>query len=566
MPIKGLRRNKIESPADAQIRQRSFGENLAIGGLQGLRETSISMLTNLNAKATAQIHGTDYIPEDQWNESHPYYTPGVAWEPYLTLDYAAGIKENYDFRREAEDTMNKSSSLGAAGQMIGMFGGAILDPVNLLPLGTAKAGYTFLKNAARVGAGNAAIEVGLVPLYRKGYEARGEEYTANDAMLNIGLAFGAGVGLYGAGRGVKALFDRMSGGNIGNYPGKSAVDEHISKHKETDENFEVSDQVKGLIDGFQISLASRAVDNTNIANRNFDDIPETIYVDTYGDTSSKPFEQSISISNDAGTVVVKGSRNQILKLAKTLDEKISDDKQIRFEFDDGNEQTFFRPNLKKWIADTEKATGIKSKLDTTMVERTIEGEVIQFKLNDAGEISQAFRVKNGKTTKLSAKETEKLKKYTIDAEVPEPNKTVKSSSQINAEQPRDIINGNETIKEQSQRTLQSHKNLNDVDASTSGRGTEYNKNKGDSSNFIKAIITGRGITMGRLKRIGMAFDQDTMVLRTVDKKGNALKVSKDLSGNEKEMREILLKQLEKQNRGATELQAKEDLFACIPRI
>ncbi|MBD1210598.1 MAG: hypothetical protein H9535_19375 [Ignavibacteria bacterium] len=60
-----------------------------------------------------------------------------------------------------DDAAQRMTTGGKVGEIVGMFGGAALDPVNLLPLGTVNTSRSFLSNVAKIGAINAALEAGL---------------------------------------------------------------------------------------------------------------------------------------------------------------------------------------------------------------------------------------------------------------------------------------------------------------------------------------------------------------------------------------------------------------------
>lgn len=563
---------KVDSPADAQTRKRTFGENFSVGFKSGLKETTIGMLANISAKQKAINEGTEFIAEEDWNESNPFYVPGVAYESYMTYEYAARMKDNYDFNLYSQDIASKSSTFGKAGQFVGMFGGAVFDPVNLLPLGTAKIGLGFLRNAARVGAGNAAIELGLTPLYQAGYKARGEEYGADDVLMNVGMAFGAGVGLYGAGSGISKLIKRMRGTNPGDYNGKNNVLETLNKFEEQNPNLKITDDIRSLIETGAIKLSRGTADITdinNIGSKKIADVPEVIFVDTAGNTFNKTFDGAIKISSDAsGNVVVTGARKDILKISRTLDNSIADDRNILLKFDDGEEFTVNRKQFTKFIENEEKVFKTPSKLDEDYRVVKSDGEQeFEFEITPEG-LGRAFVIKNGKRTALDQKARDKLVATLKDdgAERKKIKTELLNEDRTPAET-RTLRTGNETIETQAQNTLRAHKTLNDIDAVSSARGSEFNANASNPITFLKAVLAGRAISSTRLKRLGFDLDKDNLVLRqTTQKTNKPIRPASNLTDGEKEMRTLLLKSIDEMENGRVEPTAKEELFACIPKI
>lgn len=118
----------------------------------------------------------------------------------------------------SQDIASRASPFsGAAGSLIGGFGGAMLDPVNLatLPLGFGSS-MGVLRAMAAEGALNAAIEAVQVPGRKKWLESAGLKYGLRQAAADVAFAGGGAAILTGIGRGAgKALKSFQNRGSEG---------------------------------------------------------------------------------------------------------------------------------------------------------------------------------------------------------------------------------------------------------------------------------------------------------------------------------------------------------------
>ncbi len=166
-----------------ESRDTSTWENFKTGFGVGIKQTTGSLVTDIfaakRAKREYEQTGESAIPEDEWNETNEFFVPGVEWEPHITVELAGRMREAYVANMKFAQTPGIAKWGGA-------LAGGLVDPVNLIPLGVATPGK-ILASMAKVGAANAMLEFSLTPLLKAGYEARGDEFTADDVMMNMGI-------------------------------------------------------------------------------------------------------------------------------------------------------------------------------------------------------------------------------------------------------------------------------------------------------------------------------------------------------------------------------------------
>ena len=110
-----------------------------------------------------------------------------------------------------DDAAQRMTTGGKVGEIVGMFGGAALDPVNLLPLGTVNTSRSFLSNVAKIGAINAALEAGLYQPMEGFVSSREQQpYSASQYALNVAMAAGVGGLFGGAAHGITRMLDNRA--------------------------------------------------------------------------------------------------------------------------------------------------------------------------------------------------------------------------------------------------------------------------------------------------------------------------------------------------------------------
>lgn len=154
-----------------------------------------------------------YIRQEEWNEEHPLYRPGVKWREDMTEVRAELYAEEYDERQVRQMIIERGSrNFGAvkgtaAGFVAGVVG-SLPDPINIIPFGAGIGSGTLARGVGRGAVegmlGNMAVNAVVLP----DLASRGADVGFNDFIIDS--AFGAVVGglFGGAGYGARYLARR----------------------------------------------------------------------------------------------------------------------------------------------------------------------------------------------------------------------------------------------------------------------------------------------------------------------------------------------------------------------
>jgi hypothetical protein len=185
----------IPETIEPQIGRPSVGfmEGAGIGFREGLNSTIPGLaLRHLKTLPGARIN------EEEFNNTI-YPSAGITWNNRMTWAEAQSAYDARTDKQVYDDAARRMTTGGKAGEIVGNLGGGILDPVNLLPLGGMNLAAGFLRNVARVGAANAALEASLYqPLEAAIASKEQMPYTASQYAMNVALA-GAIGGIFGGG-------------------------------------------------------------------------------------------------------------------------------------------------------------------------------------------------------------------------------------------------------------------------------------------------------------------------------------------------------------------------------
>ena len=501
-----------------------FWEQVGAGWGEGQNWTSLSLLSDLGLKLDS-INPADTIPEEQWNEKHPYYFDDVAWEPDLTLDIARNIYEERIDTINYEKLVERGGGGGMFARGLGIFAGAAWDPINLIaaPAGLyAKGtmlGSNLLNKVVLAGATNFAIESALQGVAYGTQDVRGQKLGVGDAAMNLGLAFTIGAAFPVAGRGLSALWKVSRGSK---FDGVSSKDNTTIKDADY-----TSTQKK------RINLKTGQASNINIPminNTNFNTI-ETIKLNTKGIIDA---EGSVTVTKvDDTTVTVTGSAEDLTKVLPTLATKLDNYQNIDLVVDGKTVRT--NSNIiDQNVKDFEAQTGVEAKLDDLDFEtaRTkVEGKDYEIEMDAEGNLTgRVFRArKDGKRGKqLSKEEADAI----IDAHKVE---VVNNRNKVNENiEPDSQAPNNKTDRSGRQATeqkLNNKKNYatqNDVDASVSGRSSEYVNNHADSQTATRSVTAEQVVSQKTLFRAGFFLDENNNLIDLTTTK------IKDLTGAQRE--------------------------------
>ncbi|HAI42079.1 MAG TPA: hypothetical protein DCM40_30145, partial [Maribacter sp.] len=181
------------TPETITPRSRGFVDGIVTGFNAGIKETTGSYLLDIGAadaaKANFNALGESEIPEAVYNNPNfALRDEDIEWEPYLDLEMLTRA-------REAKNIQREFANQEGIGKYIAFFGGAMVDPINLIPIpGVVQAakGASVIgrisKVAAVQGAGNAVLEASITPLLLESYKLRGQEAGISEIARNVLLA------------------------------------------------------------------------------------------------------------------------------------------------------------------------------------------------------------------------------------------------------------------------------------------------------------------------------------------------------------------------------------------
>ena len=333
--------------------ETSTWDNFKTGWSVGLKNTTLSLLKDITiakkAKREYESTGESAIPEEEWVPGNDIYVPGVEWEPHITYELADRMREAYVANKKFAQTEH-------AMKWVAALGGGIMDPINLIPLGVG-AGGKILSSMAKVGSANAMLELAITPIVKRGYEARGDEFTGKDIAMNLGIAFAAGGVLTGGARGLGQLIKKMRASNLNEV---TAVDRRIEQGIKYNPEFTIEQNLSELINGQVLrtsDLMPKAQGQDFIGNKRFDTPEADIFVDSYGTvyrTADEANTDTIRIGfNKKNNIVIAGGPGLIAKLSNRLLQVLPENK---IEIKVGNEVTRFnsKKDFSNWAAEEKR--------------------------------------------------------------------------------------------------------------------------------------------------------------------------------------------------------------------
>lgn len=412
----GLQQERTLS--EVYVPPSTVGENFGAGVGLGFKETSIGLIQDLTLKEKAK-RGENRITQEDWNEQHPYYVEDVDWYDELTTDVAKNIR---DYRAQVETAQmlsERASGWGKAAQFGGTFAGAMLDPINIVPVGF---GASLVGKSLAIGIGNAILDTAIyAPLAESTEEIRGRDLTFKDHALNAGFAFGAGYGLSVLGTGFGKLARAMNTTKTG--------DTTLIKETEIHDR-EIKDSTiappNTVIDinaahsrGEATKVSGNASTSSNfIRNFNIDGIEGAIHVDARG---------IVYASNDAGRVKIEIGEDGALKLTGKIENvarilptvrELSNRDTIKIS-SEGKVETLTPENIDTRINEIVTEQNINTKLGGEKIDRfrvLVGDERYDLEIDEVtGEVTAGYIVKqraNGqlrRSKKLTNNELEAVK-------------------------------------------------------------------------------------------------------------------------------------------------------------
>lgn len=305
----GLQQERTSS--DVYVPPSTASDNFGAGIGLGFKETTIGLVQDLTLKEKAK-RGENRITQEDWNEQHPYYVEDVDWYEELTTDVAKNIRDYRAQVETAEILSNRASGWGKAAQFGGTFAGAMLDPINIVPVGF---GASLLGKSLAIGVGNAILDTAIyAPLAESTEEIRGRDLTFKDHAINAGFAFGAGYGLSVLGTGFGKFARAMGTTKTGDIALIKETEVHDREIK--DSNIAPPNTVIDINAAHSRGIATKVKGGTTSTSANFirsfdiDGIEGAIHIDARG---------IVYASGDAGRVKLEIDEDGAIKLTGKIE-------------------------------------------------------------------------------------------------------------------------------------------------------------------------------------------------------------------------------------------------------
>ena len=401
---------QVETERDKFAPESTILQNLSAGFSNGLKETTLGLAKDLKIKQEAK-KGIDIIPQAEWNESHPYWVDGIDWHDELSTNAAKNIRDYQSFQTELQTLSQRASGGYSISQFAGTFLGAMVDPINIIPIGL---GAGLVGKSLAVGLGNALLDTAIyAPLAEYTEEVRGRDLTFEDHALNAAFAFGAGAGLHAFGTGASKFIRAMGTTKDGNTNIK------IQESKKHDA--QIVDQTEPVFDinaahsnGQAFKIAGTTNTSSNfIRNTSIDSFDVPVYVDSRGIIFANSGEGRIKLQLVDNEINLNGNLKNIARLLPTV-RSIAPDNNIKI-VSDARTEVLTAENIDLRINEIVAETKVETKLGSDKLDRfRIDVDKTKYDLEIdevTGEVTAGYFVRaNGRRgKKLKANELEAVK-------------------------------------------------------------------------------------------------------------------------------------------------------------
>lgn len=360
-------------------------ENLSIGFDAGLKETSVAYIKDIALKESAKATvGQDGIAQEDWNETHPYYVQDIEWNDSLTNSVAQNIWEERSFQQEIQAISERSGVGGTATRFIGTFGGAMFDPVNLIPVGVGVKAADSLRKAILVGAAtNALFEVPFSAAALYTQDVRGREIGAQEIGLNFLFSTVAGGSFSAIGAGVPKFYNWITRGKQPHTQADVDSADSLIKTDKTPKNTLVN-QAKtfGVTSTVDTIKAGRDHVNEYLPYIKFDTFKDgdTVIIDSRGLKQDTNYSGGVKITITGNDIQLNGEIQDVIKILPTIQQNILNVENIkRILIND--QSPVIKDDLGLAISTLEKKHNVVAKLDDAEILKgrvEIEGQFFDF--------------------------------------------------------------------------------------------------------------------------------------------------------------------------------------------
>ena len=515
--------------------EKGAWDTLVIGAKSGIKDTTISyyntITANTRAKQRYEVAGESEISEDQYNDpASGLKVEGLEWEPHMSYEMLYNAKEAQVAAKRFQMEPGGFWSL----KTLGAFGGAMFDPVNLIPVPIALAGKSIWKTAGLVAGLNASIELGISPLGYAAYDLRGMEGEYN-VLRNMAFAavLGGAIGSIGPSIGKSLDFARQMN-----------VPENASNVllRTLPKSRNLNQRLKTLIDAGRFDSPRQINKNTiNFSTKG------TYFIDDAGLVTttlpSNPIYAKVVI-DETGKVKLSGDMGTIVKAStdivegKGVDaridlEGVTNNKSILTEITDLDQRAFenvvnreggIRAFDSKYNLDDQKNTGLSFDFDS---EFNIVGIKRVIKDNKTGKIKSEERLNPKELDKI----LDELDPKTIIPIRPDTEKTKLNADEIEAQE-------RQVRTDEAQELQADSKNKTDTEAYLDRVNNKSLQNVRAELNRIDNLETANinkllyhsmlsNTPKSRLSRLGYEWDEATQTLKKTTP-------AKDLNTSEKD--------------------------------
>lgn len=489
-------------PQNMYVPKAGFWEQVGAGFGEGLDFTSIALLSDVGLKARRSMNPLDSIQRDDWNESHPYWQEDIEWEPDLTLEVARNIYFERNESANYEKLVERGGGGGMFARGLGLFGGAMLDPINLVAAPASlyvKSGL--LGKMALAGAANFVAEGALQGVAYSTQRERGEELGVADAAFNLGFAAVLGAAFPVGGNIAGRLYKMTKAGRMkGVRPedNPTIVRDTVSKDVEANLKFQTGQSGQSII--------------TRIDNTDFNNI-DTVNVTTTGRVAD---EGEVKVTNNKdGSVTISGSNADILKVLPALSTRLDNYQNINITSKEGLNLSTDATQIQtaqQTIQELVPEVKAELDLDPLITNRPIEleGKKYEIEVDENGDVTGVvYNIKkNGERgAKKKAKEAENIIKA---HQRNQQTRTTQASENAPNTRQTDEIKTNKTDKLLGNKVY--YKDTNQADATVGGRTAEFRENHSKPETALRAITAETVLSTRSLYRAGYIVDNDNNLI------------------------------------------------------
>ena len=489
-------------PQNMYVPKAGFWEQASAGFKEGLDFTSIALLSDVGLKARRGMNPLDNIQRDDWNESHPYWQEDIEWEPDLTLEVARNI---YFERNEAanyEKLVERGGGGGMFARGLGLFGGAMLDPINLVAAPASlyvKSGL--LGKMALAGGVNFVAEGALQGVAYSTQRERGEELGVADAALNLGFAAAIGAAFPLGGNVLGRLWNAGKTGRM-----KGVTPDENPTIKKAEYSNETKATVKYQTGQSGQSIISR-IDNTDF------NVIDNVNVSTTGRVAD---DGTVKVTNNKdGSVTVSGSNADILKVLPALSTRLDNYENIVIKSNEGLNLSTTASEIQtaqQTIQELVPEVKAELDLDPLITNRPIEveGKQYEIEVDENGDVTGVvYNVK--KNGKRGAKKKPKEAENIIKAHQRN-QQTKRTQATENAPNERQVDDIKTDKTEKLLENKVHYKNTNQADAAVGGKNKEFKDNYSKPETALRAITADTVLSTRTLYRAGYIVDNDNNLI------------------------------------------------------